>query len=224
MTIQQTIRLFLLIFALIPTANVQGQELIRGIVVDSATLNALPSVNIQLKDRSRGTTSDEQGNFSILATREDTLVFTSVGYERLELPLSLYEPGLIRLSDRYTLLEAVTIDELRQEVNPYEGMFEERNAQLQRSIPFYFSKARKEKIKVQILREENLRVDTYVDVVVNDPALKTRLMEKYSLSESEYYEILTAFNEGHYRVMYYLTRSELISLLHKFFETQAASR
>jgi hypothetical protein len=224
MTIQQTIRLFLLIFALISTADLQGQELIRGIVVDSATLNALPSVNIQLKDGSRGTTSDEQGNFSILATREDTLVFTSVGYERLELPLLVYEPGLIRLSDRYTLLEAVTIDELRQEVNPYEGMFEERNGQLQRSIPFYFSKARKEKIKVQILREENLRVDTYLDVVVNDAALKTRLMEKYSLSESEYYEILTGFNEGHYRVMYYLTRSELISLLNKFFEAQAASR
>lgn len=224
MTIQKTIRLFLLAFALIVTAKAQGQELIRGIVVDSATLNALPSVNIQLKDGSRGTTSDEEGNFSILASREDTLVFTSVGYERLELPLSLYEPGLIRLSDRYTLLEAVTIDELRQEVNPYEGMFEERNAQLKRSIPFYFSKARKEKIKVQILKEENVRVDTYVDVVVNDPALKTRLMEKYSLSESEYYEILTAFNESHYRVMYYLTRSELISLLNKFFETQVASR
>jgi hypothetical protein len=217
-------RLFLLIFALILTKSAQGQELIRGIVVDSTTLNALPSVNIQLKHGNRGTTSDEQGNFSILASREDTLVFTSVGYERLELPLSLYEPGLIRLRDRYTLLEAVTIDELRQEVNPYEGMFDERNAQLERSIPFYFSRARKEKIKVQILKEENLRVDTYVDVVVNDPALKTRLMEKYSLSESEYYEILTGFNESHYRVMYYLTRSELISLLNKFFETQVASR
>ena len=96
--------------------------------------------------------TDEHGNFSIVASKSDTLIFTLVGYQSLELPLMTYEAGVIRLSERYTLLEAVTIDEFRQR-DLYEGMFDEQNAQRRRSIPFYFSKAKKEKIKVQILRE-----------------------------------------------------------------------
>ena len=75
---------------------------------------------------------------------------------------------------------------------------------------------------MQSLREENIRVQTYVDVVVNDSTLKTGLMRKHDLNEKEYYDLLTTFNERHYRVMYYLTRAELISLINTFFEGQAA--
>ncbi|HET9486494.1 MAG TPA: carboxypeptidase-like regulatory domain-containing protein [Chryseosolibacter sp.] len=208
---------------LLGIGTAHAQEEIRGIVVDSASLNALSRVNIQVKNSTTGTSTDEKGNFILHASRTDTLVFTLVGYETLELPLVEYEAGMIRLSEKYTLLEAVTIDEFKAE-NFYEGMFDEQNARLNKSIPFYFSKARKEKIKVAVLKEENLRVKTYVDVVVNNPELKTRMMAKYSLTESEYYNTLTNFNETHYRVMYYLTRAELISLLNTFFEGQASSR
>ncbi|MGC1243962.1 MAG: hypothetical protein WA874_20380, partial [Chryseosolibacter sp.] len=158
---------------------------------------------------------------SIRAMRSDILVFSLVGYETLEVPLTDYESGIIRLNEKYTLLQAVTIDEYRRE-NLYEGMFEEQNAQRQRHIPFYFSKAKKEKIKVAVLRQENILVKTYVDVVVNNPELKAGLMKKHSLSEADYYRLLTAFNETHHRVMYHLTQAELISLLNTFFETQAA--
>ena len=201
--------------------SAQGQDFVSGIVVDSASLGALPSVNVQVKGENRGARTDEKGNFRILAKRTDTLVFSLVGFEKLELPLQDYEPGIIRLNEKYTLLEAVTIDEYRRE-DMYEGMFDEQNARLKKSIPFYFSKAKKEKIKVQVLREENIRVKTYVDVVVNNPDLKSGLLKKFSLSEKEYYNILTAFNERHYEVMYYLTQAELISLLNTFFEGQAS--
>lgn len=192
----------------------------RGIVVDSATFEALASVNIQVRGGSMGTSTDEKGNFSISARKGDTLVFTLVGYKRLELPLYDDEPGLIRMSEQYTLLEAVTIDEYRGG-QLYEGMFDEQNARLKKNIPFYLSKAKKEKIKVQSLREENLRVKTYVDVVINDPQLRRALMNKHGLTEEAYYQTLTAFNEKHYRVMYYLTQAELISLINTFFETYA---
>lgn len=195
---------------------VHAQESVRGIVVDSVTLEALPSVNIQARNGSTGTITDEKGNFTIQASPGDTLVFSLVGYKTLALPLEGYEPGIIRMSEQYTLLEAVTINEFRGG-ELYEGMFDEQNARLKKSIPFYLSKAKKEKIKLQSLREENLRVQTYVEVVVNDPELKTRMMRTYSLSEDEYYAVLTAFNETHYRVMYYLTPAELVSLLNTFF-------
>jgi len=215
------VRIGIFVFMSLLTASwpASAQEEFRGIVVDSASLNALPSVNVQIKNGTRGTSTDEKGTFIIHATSGDTLVFTLVGYEGLELPLQGYEAGMIRLSEKYTLLEVVTIDEFMPE-NRYAGMFEEQNARLKKSIPFYFSKARKEKIKFQTLKEENLRVKTYVDVVVNDPGLKAGLMKKHSLSEDEYYDILTLFNERHYLVMYYLTRSELISLINTFFEAR----
>lgn len=200
-----------------------GQDFTSGIVVDSATLAALPSVNVQIKHGTSGTQTDSKGNFSIEAKESDTLIFSLVGYQSLELPLENYEPGIIRLSEKYTLLEAVTIDEFRAE-DMYEGMFDEQNARLKKKIPFYFSKTKKQKIKLESLKEENLRVQTYVDVVVNNPDLKMRLTQKHSLTEEQYYDILTAFNERHYRVMYYLTRSELISMINTFFEAESPTR
>lgn len=197
-----------------------GQNTTTGIVVDSATMAALPSVSVQLKNSFRGTTTDNNGNFSIQTDATDTLVFTLVGYARLELPLFNYEAGIIRLTEKYTLLQAITIDENRRE-DLYEGMFDDRNAQLKPRIPFYFSKARKEKIKVAVLRNENERVQTYVDVVINDPEFKRGLMKKHSLTEQQYYDLLRGFNERHYEVMYYLTRAELISLVNTYFDNQA---
>lgn len=203
--------------------SADAQEIISGITVDSVTLEAIPSVSIQIKNTSKGTRSDENGNFSLEARKTDTLVFTLVGYRSLELPLEGYEPGMIRMSEKYTLLEAVTIDEYRRQ-DVYQGMFDDQNAQLQKKIPFYFSKARKEKIKVSILKNENLRVQTYIEVVVNNPELKLSLMERHSLNEKQYYDILRAFNEKHYEVMYYLTRAELISLVNNFFASHVPSR
>lgn len=201
------------------SGTAQGQEMFTGIVVDSATLAALPAVSVQLKNTFRGTTTDEQGHFSIQATRNDTLIFTLVGYERLDLPLATYESGMIRLSEKYTLLEAVTIDEYRRDL--YEGMFDEQNSRLRPQIPFYLSKAKKEKIRLGALRSENQRVQTYVEVVITDPQFKTTMMAQYGMTEREYYNVLRAFNERHYEVMYYLTRAELISMLNTFFESQA---
>jgi hypothetical protein len=201
-----------------------AQEIMRGIVVDSATFIHLPFVNIQVKNNGRGTMTDEKGSFNIAASREDTLVFSLVGYHSLELPLKDYEASMIRLTEKYTLLETVTIHELRPGENPYEGMFDDQNAALKKSIPFYLSKAKKEKIRFKSLKEENIRVKTYVDVVINNSDTKESLMKKHDLREDEYYAVLLKFNEKHYRIMYYLTPAELISLLNAFFENHSPKK
>lgn len=196
-------------------------DLIKGIVVDSATFEPLPYVTIQVKNTFRGTTADEKGNFSIAATPNDTLVIALLGYQKLELPLYGYEPSVIRLAERATMLRPITIDEYR--LNTYEGLFDDQNdARLKQSIPFYYSKARKDKIRAGRWREESLHVKTYVDVVVNNPNTKKTLMQRFSLTEEQYYAILTRFNEENYQIMYYLTASELTSFLYRFFEREAA--
>jgi len=200
--------------------NASGQEFIRGLVADSATFVPLPYVTVQVKNTGVGTVTDESGSFTIRASVRDTLIFSLIGYERLELALDHYETSVIRLAERPTLLEAVTIDDLHVG-NPYENLFDEQNESLlKRSIPFYFSKARKDQIKAGWWREENQRVQTYVDVVINDSTLRLDLMRRHHLSEKQYYETLTAFNEVHYAEMYYLTALELVSLINRFFEAR----
>jgi hypothetical protein len=217
---QYRVRLLVVILVSCSTAAVYSQEIIKGIVVDSASFAPLPYVNVQVKSKSGGTTTDLQGDFSLFATKQDTLIFSLVGYERVELPLFDYEAGIVRLSERATMLKSITIDDSRLGANYYEGMFDEQNEKLKARIPFYFSKARKDKIKAGRWREENLRIKTYVDVVINNPETKAGFLRKYALSENEYYSILARFNETHYNVMYYLTEAELISLLNRFFESE----
>lgn len=204
----------------------QEHELITGIVVDSATFSPLPYVNIQVKNTSRGTNSDAKGNFSIMASRKDTLLFSFVGYRSVQLTLRYWEPSMVRMAERPFVLQSVTIRDTHLE-EPYYRMFDEENARLKEStkkLPFYYPKYKKEKIKVQRLENENLRVKTYVDVVVNNAELKGLLMEKHKLTEQEYYAILTKFNERNYTFMYYLTASELLSLLYRFYEIHATTK
>jgi hypothetical protein len=219
MTISKSLYLFAALTFL--TKYVFCQELVRGIVADSASFEALPYVNIQVKNSFRGTTTDAKGNFSIAARSSDTLVFTLLGYKRTELPLFDYEAGIIRMAEQATYLRPVVVRDSLIFGNPYEGLFDTQNSKLNRRIPFYYHKSRKDKIKAADWREESLRVQTYVEVVINDPETKLNLMKKYKLTDKEYYDLLSRFNEKNYAVMYYLTRAELLSFMNRFFESNA---
>jgi hypothetical protein len=214
------VRFYLTLILLSLAAFCNAQKIIKGIVVDSATFAPLPFVNIQLKSSPRGTSTDSEGNFSMLASEKDTLLFSIVGYQRLELPLFDYEASVIRLTEKVTQLRAITIVDSKVG-NPYEGLFDQQNAALvRRKLPFYMSKGKKEKIWFDRLRAENVRVKTYVELVINNPETKSGLMKRFSITEDQYYKTLTKFNEKYYNVMYYLTSAELESFLNKFFESE----
>src|SRR5690606_33740886 len=121
------LRVFIFLSLVSVSGLAEAQEAVTGIVVDSLTLKALPSVSVTVKHGTAGTLTDEKGNFSIAAALYDTLVFSLVGYQKLELPLMGYEAGIVRMNEKYTMLQAVTIDEYRMG-NLYEGMFDEQNA------------------------------------------------------------------------------------------------
>ena len=213
----------ILILFLTASAMANGQELIKGIVLDSATFAPLPYVNVRIKNQNKGTTTDALGNFGLIANRVDTLVFSFIGYHDIVYPLNDWEPSIIRMSEKHTMLSPVIIKGTA--INPYEGLFDEQNAMLKdRKIPFYFARYKKEKIRVGWLQEDNLRAKTYVDLLIRDNQMKTTLMSTYNLSEDEYYGILGHFNEQHVNVMYYLTKGELMSLLNNFFARAARQK
>ena len=215
-------------FAALPQIKITGyaeKVSIRGIVVDSLTLASLPGVTIRIKRTGQGVLSDPRGAFSIQATVIDTLVFTSVGYKKIEYPLFDDEDEvLIRMKENYILLKEVTTASTAEKtavpeheiITPSlgEGIFS----------PFtYFSKTEHEKRKLIKLREENRRIKTYVELI-NDPYLKDDIMEKFSLREKEYYELLAKFNQQNGQAVYMNNRDDIKKLLYSFFITNTRMR
>jgi hypothetical protein len=122
-----------------------------------------------------------------------------------------------------TMLKSVTIKDTRL-ADPYEHLFDEQNRQLEESnkaLPFYYSKDKKERILVARAKKESTRVQHYVDLVVKNEEFRVEMMRKHKLSEKEYYDLLTRFNEKNYAIMYYLTDSELLSLLYRFYDANS---
>lgn len=77
---------FLVAAALTPV-TILAQE-VEGTVTDAATDGPLPGVNIVVKGTQQGTTSGEDGSYTIsVPTRQDTLVFSFIGYQEKEVPI-----------------------------------------------------------------------------------------------------------------------------------------
>jgi hypothetical protein len=100
----------LFLFSLIPLcliAQRKDPDLIQfsGVIVDGDNLKPIPFTNIIIKNSYRGTMSDYYGFFSIVAQKNDTILFSSVGYKRAEyvIPDSLDE-------DRYSLIQMLFSD------------------------------------------------------------------------------------------------------------------
>jgi hypothetical protein len=76
-----------------------------GVVVDGEDLQPVPYTNVIIKNTYRGTVCDFYGFFSIVAQRNDTIEFSSVGYKKVQfvIPDSLEE-------DRYSLIQMLFSD------------------------------------------------------------------------------------------------------------------
>lgn len=70
------------------TSLAQETITVKGKVTDQATGNPLSDASIQIKGSKAGTTTDADGNYSINVSRKATLIFSSVGYENLEMPVN----------------------------------------------------------------------------------------------------------------------------------------
>lgn len=78
----QPLRLFLLIFVGFAPLILYGQNrtTVSGKVTEEGTGSGIPGVNILIKGTGQGTVTDVEGNYSISATNDATLVFSSVGF------------------------------------------------------------------------------------------------------------------------------------------------
>ena len=82
-----------------------------GHVLDERTGEHLPFVNVQVKGTNIGTVTDESGHYFLrdMPIGKQTIVFSYVGYETLELPVTMVEDKTIELKS--------TIREVSQQLN-----------------------------------------------------------------------------------------------------------
>lgn len=82
-----------------------------GHVLDEKTGEHLPYVNVQLKGTNIGTVTDESGHYFLkdIPIGKQTVVFSYVGYETLELPITVVEDKTMELK--------ATIREISQQLN-----------------------------------------------------------------------------------------------------------
>lgn len=83
---------------------------INGTVTDAATKQPMAGVNVVVKGTTRGTTSDENGNFAIEAHDGEVLVFSFIGYAPFELKLSGQTSVEVQLQQDITSLKEVVVN------------------------------------------------------------------------------------------------------------------
>lgn len=87
----------------------ENQNLVQfsGITITADSLNPVPFTRIRDVTSRRGTTSDVNGYFSFVAHRNDTVVFTALGFK----PATFVIPDSIT-RQRYSLIQLMTADTL----------------------------------------------------------------------------------------------------------------
>ena len=76
-----------------------------GLLVSSDSLEAIPYATVFIKNSNRGAVSNSKGFFSLVAQAGDTVLFSSIGYQRAQyiVPNNL-------VSDRYSIIQLMTRD------------------------------------------------------------------------------------------------------------------
>lgn len=76
-----------------------------GIVVTGDSINPVSYTNIVIKNTWRGTVADYYGYFSFVARKQDTIVFSAVGFKRTQFVI----PDTVT-ADRYSLIQVMSAD------------------------------------------------------------------------------------------------------------------
>lgn len=89
----------ILLFLLFVSALFPQQREISGIVIDSESLLPLQNSNVFLSSSKLGTTTDQQGKFSLTSSNDsDTLIISYLGYKQVKIPVSQ-----IKLNQKFSL-------------------------------------------------------------------------------------------------------------------------
>jgi hypothetical protein len=209
----------------------QRKAFISGTVLDSATQQSLPYTAIQIKGKSNGISTKDDGSFLITCWEGDTLVFTRLGYKPYLKPV-FYSEGPIRifLAEDARLLKEVTIYDdykihgLEESIMdlPPDRRVKIRHQSLEpapNEVATFgptVTIGLGSKDKQQTKRDEFAKTEVYRSVV-NSPEVKKKLMDLYGISEDAFYKKLEKFNKANPEAAYLKNQEEITTMLVQFF-------
>src|SRR5699024_6988889 len=83
---------------------------VSGRIIDSETAEVIPGVNILVKGTTTGASTDKNGTFELsVASLQDTLVVTYIGYQRQEIPISGRTEIEVELSPKAIMGEEMVV-------------------------------------------------------------------------------------------------------------------
>ena len=138
---------------------------LRAEIIDSNTREKIPYVNIWVENENIGTTSNENGEFSLDTLRGEFLILSSLGYENKRLQISRIS-NTILLNPKVTELDEVIINPLKQQKELVIGKFDDSE------VGYYYASLNKPEMKARFFPFETIYSET--------PYLKTLKFRIYS--------------------------------------------
>jgi hypothetical protein len=84
----RSIRQFVwIVLCLLSYVGLAQERVVTGKITDASSNQGVPGVSVLVKGSQRGVTSDVNGGYSISVGKGAVIVFTSVGYEKLEVAI-----------------------------------------------------------------------------------------------------------------------------------------
>lgn len=105
-------RMLTLLALLMVCTLVSAQKTVTGTVKDAGNGSAVQKATIQVKGTNRGTTTNDNGEFSIAANSDETLVITAIGFSPLEQAIGTTANFNIELTSSAREMESVVVTAL----------------------------------------------------------------------------------------------------------------
>jgi hypothetical protein len=105
--LKQLLSLFLAVFIFSFSSFAQQQKLVQlsGLVLTSDSLMGIPFATVLIKGTGRGTITDYQGFFSLVAPKGDKIEFSCLGHKKM----TVYIPDTLS-KDKYSVIQLMTRD------------------------------------------------------------------------------------------------------------------
>lgn len=179
-------KLLTLVLLLIPKV-IFGQ--INAVVIDDSTKDIIPYVNIWIEDENTGTTSNENGAFSLDCEEQTKIVvFSAIGYETKKIKSGLINQ-VVELKPKITEIPEVVIKPTKQNEELSIGRFEKSG------INYYFACGTKPWITARYFE---FKADYYQTPFLNKIKLLTNSDVKDSKFNIRLYSVDENGNPGSY--------------------------
>ena len=101
--------ILLFIILCIGLTRASAQHSITGKVLDATNQEPIPFASVTIKNVKSGTTTDNNGNFTLKVNNNDILIVSFMGYETKEVNIGTQKKVTILLSESSVLLDAVVV-------------------------------------------------------------------------------------------------------------------